>query len=165
MLELVKEPDPRLKQKAENWDFENHVNAAVIEREMLETMKANNGIGLAGNQVGIMRRVFVMKLQDGREMGFFNPTILWGDNANINGEEGCLSFPNLFLPVKRYTKLMATYLDKTGERCIIELEGIDARCFQHELDHLEGVCFTDGMSKLKLDRALQKQRKLNGRTK
>ena len=80
-------------------------------------------------------------------------------------EEGCLSFPNLFLTVKRYEKLTAMYLDNTGEKCIIELEGIDSRCFQHELDHLNGVCFTDGMSKLKLDRALQKQRKLNGRTK
>ncbi len=162
MLELVKEPDPRLKQKAENWDFENHVNAATIEREMLETMKANNGIGLAGNQVGIMRRVFVMKLKDGREMGFFNPTILVGDNANINGEEGCLSFPNLWLKVARSDKITAMYLDNTGKRCIIELEGIDSRCFQHELDHLDGITFTEYVSDLKLQMARKKQRKLNG---
>lgn len=164
MMNLVKSPDPILQQKTIRWDFEQHINAEVIEREMLETMKANNGIGLAANQVGLDRSVFVMRLQDGREIGFFNPAILYAEGEQI-GEEGCLSFPNLFLPVKRYAKLTAMYLDKTGERCIIELEGIDARCFQHELDHLEGVCFTDGISKLKLDRALQKQRKLNGRTK
>lgn len=163
-MNLVTSPDPILKQKTTRWDFEQHVNAAVIESEMLEIMRASNGIGLAANQVGLDRSVFVMKLKDGREMGFFNPAILNAEGEDI-GEEGCLSFPNLFLPVKRYAKLTAMYLDNTGKECIIELEGIDARCFQHELDHLEGVCFTDGISKLKLDRALQKQRKLNGRTK
>jgi len=162
MLTLVKEPDPILKQKAELWDFKQHVNAAVIEREMLETMKAHNGIGLAANQVGLLRRVFVMKLQDGREMGFFNPTILVGDNENVDAEEGCLSFPNLWLKVKRSDKITAMYLDNTGKRCIIELEGIDSRCFQHELDHLDGITFTEYVSDLKLKMARKKQRKLNG---
>ena len=162
MLTLVKEPDPILKQKAERWDFEQHVNAAVIEREMIETMRAHNGIGLAANQVGLDRRVFVMKLQDGREMGFFNPTILVGDNADIPGEEGCLSFPNLWLKVARSDKITAMYLDNTGKRCIIELEGIDSRCFQHELDHLDGITFTEYVSDLKLKMARKKQRKLNG---
>lgn len=162
-MQLVKHPNPILAQEAENWDFENHVNAAVIEREMLELMKISNGRGLAGNQVGLLRRVFVMKLEDGRELGCFNPWILYGDNNFVHGEEGCLSFPNLWLKVPRHNKITAMYLDNTGKSCIIELEGIDARCFQHELDHLNGVCFTDGISKLKLDLALKKQRKLNGR--
>jgi len=162
MLNLVKEPDPILQQKAERWDFEQHVNAAVIEHEMIETMKANNGIGLAGNQVGLLRRVFVMKLSDGREMGFFNPTILVGDNADVQGEEGCLSFPNLWLKIKRSDKITAMYLDNTGKQCIIELEGLDSRCFQHELDHLDGITFTEYVSDLKLNMARKKQRKLNG---
>ena len=162
MLKLHKEDDPVLKQKAENWDFENHVNAAVIEREMLELMRASNAIGLAGNQVGLLRRVFVMKLSDGREMGFFNPTILVGDNDLEEGEEGCLSFPNLWLKIKRSPSITAMYLDNTGKRCIIELEGLDARCFQHELDHLDGITFTEYVSDLKLQMARKKQRKLNG---
>jgi peptide deformylase len=162
MMNLVVEPDPILKQKAENWDFKQHVNAAVIEREMLETMRSFNGIGLAANQVGLLRRVFVMKLQDGREMGFFNPRILVGDNADIQGEEGCLSFPNLWLKVPRNDKITAMYLDNTGKQCIIELEGIDSRCFQHELDHLDGITFTEYVSDLKLKMARKKQRKLNG---
>jgi peptide deformylase len=161
-MQLIKHPDPILKQKAENWDFENHVNAAVIEREMLEIMKTHRGIGLAGNQVGLLRRVFVMKLTDGREMGFFNPRILVGDNADIPDEEGCLSFPNLWLKVKRNNKITAMYLDNTGKRCIIELEGLDSRCFQHELDHLDGITFTEHVSDLKLQLAQKKQRKLNG---
>lgn len=162
MMKLVLDPDPILTQEAELWDFENHINAAVIEREMLETMKANNGIGLAGNQVGLLRRVFVMKLQDGRELGCFNPWIMFGDNDKINDNEGCLSFPNLWLKVQRHNKITAAYLDNTGKQCIIELEGIDARCFQHELDHLNGVTFTEYVSDLKLKMARKKQRKLNG---
>jgi peptide deformylase len=129
---------------------------------MLETMNASNGIGLAANQVGLDRRVFVMKLTDGREMGFFNPYILYGDNDLEDGEEGCLSFPNLWLRVKRNKKITAGYLDNTGKQCIIELEGIDARCFQHELDHLDGITFTEHVSDLKLKMARKKQRKLNG---
>ena len=162
MLELHKEDDPVLKQTAERWDFENHVNAAVIEREMLELMRASNAIGLAGNQVGLLRRVFVMKLTDGREIGCFNPWIMFGDNDKIEGEEGCLSFPNLWLKVKRDNKITAAYLDNTGKQCIIELEGLDARCFQHEMDHLDGVTFTEYVSTLKLQMARKKQRKLNG---
>jgi peptide deformylase len=162
MMKLYLEDDPILKQKADNWDFENHINAAVIEREMIETMKSSNGIGLAGNQVGLLRRVFVMKLQDGREIGCFNPWIMVGDNDLINGEEGCLSFPNLWIKVERHNKITAAYLDNTGKQCIIELEGIDSRCFQHELDHLDGVTFTEHVSNLKLQMARKKQRKLNG---
>ena len=162
MLKLHKEDDPVLKQKAENWDFENHVNAAVIEREMLEVMRASNAIGLAGNQVGLLRRVFVMRLQDGREIGCFNPWIMIGDNDLINGEEGCLSFPNLWLKIERHNKITASYLDNAGKQCIIELEGLDARCFQHELDHLDGITFTEYVSDLKLKMARKKQRKLNG---
>ena len=162
MLNLVKEPDPILKQKAEHWDFVKHVDAAVVERDMLEVMKASGGIGLAGNQVGLLRRVFVMRTADGREFGCFNPWIMFGDNDKVEGNEGCLSFPNLWLKVPRHNKITASYLDNTGKQCIIELEGIDSRCFQHELDHLDGITFTEYVSDLKLSMARKKQRKLNG---
>lgn len=162
MLELYKESDPVLKQKAKEWNFETHTDAVEVEKEMLDLMRASNAIGLAGNQVGILRRVFVMKLSDGREIGCFNPAILNGDDANITQEEGCLSFPNLWLKVPRSNKITATYLDNTGKSCIIELEGIDSRCFQHEMDHLDGITFTEHVSDLKLKMARKKQRKLNG---
>jgi peptide deformylase len=161
-MKLIHDPDPILKQKAENWDFVNHVNAAIVEQEMLAIMKASNGIGLAANQVGLLRRVFVLKLHDGRELGCFNPYILFGDNDLINDQEGCLSFPNLWLKVPRHNKITAAYLDNTAKQCIIELEGIDSRCFQHELDHLDGITFTEHVSDLKLQMARKKQRKLNG---
>ena len=162
MFSLVKDPDPILKQVAEQWDFKNHVNAAEVERDMLETMNSFNGIGLAANQVGLLRRVFVMKLKDGRELGCFNPWIMFGDNDKITGDEGCLSFENLWLKIERHNKITAAYLDNKGKQCIIELEGLDARCFQHELDHLDGITFTEYVSDLKLKMARKKQRKLNG---
>jgi peptide deformylase len=161
-MKLHKEDDPILKQPAEPWNFEIHVDAAVIERDMLELMKASGGIGLAGNQVGLLRRVFVMRTTDGREFGCFNPQIVSGDNDKIESNEGCLSFPNLWLKVARHNKITASYLDNAGKSCIIELEGLDSRCFQHELDHLYGVTFTEYVSDLKLQMARKKQRKLNG---
>jgi len=158
MMQLIKHPNPILKQKAVPWDFTNHTDAESIEREMIEFMKANNGIGLAANQIGLARQLFVMRTTDGREFGAFNPTILTGEDE-VKGEEGCLSFPDLWLDVPRYQKITAMYLDNTGEKRIIELEGIDARCFQHELDHLDGVCFTDSLSPLKLALAIKKSQK------
>jgi peptide deformylase len=86
------------------------------------------------------------------------------DDELVQDYEGCLSFPNLFLAVKRSRNVVVQFLDRDNKEYIIELKDIDARCFQHELDHLNGICFTDGMSKLKLELAQKRQRKLNGRT-
>lgn len=161
MLKLHKEDDPVLKQRAEDWDFNTQSDAAVLEQDMLELMRANNAIGLAANQVGLTKRVFVMKLKNGEEIGCFNPSIVNPSEKEI-AEEGCLSFPNLWIKVERDKKIFAKYLDNAGKECIIELEGIDARCFQHELDHLNGITFTQHVSPLKLQMARKKQRKLNG---
>jgi peptide deformylase len=162
MLDLIKETDPILKQTALPWDFETQDDPMVVENEMLALMKSKNAIGLAANQVGMLRRVFVMRTQDGREFGCFNPEIVSYSTDPVDGEEGCLSFPNLWLKIKRHNKITAAYLDNAGKHCIIELEGIDARCFQHELDHLDGITFTGYVSSLKLQMARKKQRKLNG---
>jgi len=156
MMKLVKFPDPILKQKAVPWDFEKDLNAKELEVDMVQLMIESNGIGLAANQVGLLKRVFAIHLKDQVPFCMFNPGILVGDNAKVLGEEGCLSFPDLFLRVPRDDKITAMYLDRQGNKCIIELEGIDSRCFQHELDHLDGVCFTDGISPLKLALAKKK---------
>jgi peptide deformylase len=163
-MNLIIEPNPILKQRAEEWDFETDTDAEVIERDMLNLMKTFRGLGLAANQVGLLKRVFVMKLQNGDEVGFFNPTVI-STEGEQEGEEGCLSFPNLWLKIKRFNKLTASYLDNKGQERIIELTGLDARCFLHELDHLNGTTFTEEISPLKLALARKKQRKLNGRTK
>jgi len=163
MMKLVKFPDPILKQKAVPWDFEKDLNAKELEVDMVQLMIESNGIGLAANQVGLLKRVFAIHLKDQVPFCMFNPGILVGDNAKVLGKEGCLSFPDLFLRVPRDNKITAMYLDRQGNKCIIELEGIDARCFQHELDHLDGVCFTDNISPLKLALAKKKLQKKKGK--
>lgn len=167
-MKLITHPNPVLKQSAVLWQFEKEDDfkqAAQTEQDMIRLMKLSNGIGLAAQQVGLLKRVFVMRTQDGREFGVFNPVIIEVNNEKELGEEGCLSFPDVWLKVERSKSLIAKYLDNMGQERIIQLEGLDARCFLHELDHLDGICFTDGLSPLKLAMAIKKQRKLNGRTK
>ena len=158
-MQLVRHPNPILKQRAVDWDFNQQTNAEEVEQEMLQIMKACNGRGLAANQVGLLSRVFVMRTADGREFGLFNPVIKFSSEVVQEGEEGCLSFPDLWLNVKRPVAVDVEYLDRTGKECTISFVDIDARCCLHEMDHLNGVCFTDGLSPLKLALAIKKQKK------
>jgi peptide deformylase len=164
MLKLVKDKDPILKQLAEHWNFEKDLNSKDFEVDMVQTMVTNNGRGLAANQVGVLKRVFAIALDGQVPFCMFNPSIISYSKDSVEGEEGCLSFPDLWLKVKRYSQITAEYFDRNGNKCIIELKGMDARCFQHELDHLNGVCFTNKISPLKLALAIKKQlkRKRNG---
>lgn len=165
MRKLVSSDDPVLKQVSEPWDFDKDINAAELEVDLVEAMVMNRGIGLAANQIGVAKRVFAIKLKDQVPFCMFNPTIASYSKDSVDSEEGCLSFPNLFLKVKRYSTVNVEYFDRTGQKCIMKLSGIDAKCFQHELDHLDGICFTSKISQLKLAMAIKKQRKRNGRTK
>lgn len=170
MLKLVTYPNDILKETLPEFDFKNPVmDPRDIEEQMIQLMIEENGRGLAASQVGIKARVFVIKTEklSGVTTPFavFNPKVIVEDEEKLQDYEGCLSFPNLILPVKRAKHIVVEFFDRDGNQCIIRLDDIDARCFLHELDHLNGVCFTDGMSKLKLDLALKRQRKLNGRTK
>ena len=169
MLKLVKAPNITLKSKASDWVFtsqQDYDNAAQVESEMIEIMKANNGRGLAANQVGLLSRMFIIQLEGQQPFGMFNPRVISASDNLVLGEEGCLSFPDLWLDVKRPSSIKAAYLDKSGKECIIELSDINARCFLHELDHLDGVCFTDKVGAIKLAMAIKKQkqkkRKYNG---
>ena len=159
-MKLVLDPNPILKQCAEPWNFGIDKNAEEVELEMIQLMESFNGIGLAGNQVGLLKRVFVIKLKDSSEpFAVFNPTVISTSDELQDSEEGCLSFPDLWLGVKRPKKIEAAYLDKHGNECKITLSGIDARCFLHELDHLNGIVFTEKVSQMKLILARKKQRK------
>ena len=159
-MKLIKSPDPVLKQPAEDWNFETDLNAEEIALEMIQIMKASNGRGLAANQVGLLKRVFVIQLESEiSATAMFNPRIIDQSEEQVLGDEGCLSFPDLWLEVKRSKTIDVVYLDKTGKECKITLTGIDARCFLHELDHLNGVCFTDKVSVLKLAMAKKQQQK------
>jgi peptide deformylase len=164
-MHLIKSPNPWLEKEVKDFDFEN-LDAKSISEEMIELMTQEGGIGLSANQVALDARIFVMKphlLEDKSPLVVINPHL---ESVTINYEnlpEGCLSHPNLFLSVKRPRGLIAKYLDITAKECTIELYDIDARCFLHEYDHLQGIEFTDRVSKLKLDRANKKRYKLNKR--
>jgi peptide deformylase len=105
-----------------------------------------------------------IKLADKEPFAMFNPRIISTGSEFQSGSEGCLSFPELWIDVKRPATITVEYFDKLGIQCILTLTGLDARCFLHELDHLNGVCFTDIVSPLKLAMAKKKQqkRKRNG---
>ena len=159
-MKLIKSPDPILKQIAEDWNFELDQTAEQVESEMIQLMRANNGRGLAANQVGLLKRVFVIQLEgEISATAMFNPRVISQSEELVVGEEGCLSFPDLWLEVKRPKTINAVYLDKQGKECTITLTGIDAKCFLHELDHLNGICFTDKISVLKLAMAKKQQQK------
>jgi peptide deformylase len=153
-----------------DFDFDNPImDPFKLEEELIKTMAKENGIGLAAPQVGIQTRAFAIYCRNLADVYtpfvVFNPKIILYSNEEESGEEGCLSFPGLYFHVKRPKKILVEFFDRFKNKLTITLEGIDARCFQHELDHLDGVCFTSKVSKFKLDRALAKQRKKNGRTK
>ena len=164
-MQLIKSPNDFLDKKVKEFDFDS-LDAKSISEEMIEIMLREGGIGLSANQVELDAQIFVMKphlLKDKSPLVIINPHL---ESVTVNYEdlpEGCLSHPDLFLTVKRPRGLIAKYVDITAKECTIELYDIDARCFLHEYDHLQGIEFTDRVSKLKLDRALKKRQKLNKR--
>ena len=131
--------------------------------DMLETMYAAPGIGLAAIQVGEPVRALVMDLSRGegpREPRYFvNPEILWASEEMVPYEEGCLSVPEIYDEVERAAKVRIRYLDYDGAAVEEDAEGLFAVCIQHEMDHLDGVLFIDHLSRLKRQRAVAKVKK------
>ena len=157
-------PDEVLKKKAETvTDFNEEIRQIV--NDMFETMYKRGGVGLAANQVGILKRIVIIDLRSGKEnqgkeqIVLINPEIVTLEGEEIK-EEGCLSLPGLYKKVKRaaYAKVKAQNLD--GEEFTIEGEGLLARAFQHEIDHLNGIVFIDRLSPLQKRLALEKYKKL-----
>jgi len=135
--------------------------------DMLETMYAAPGIGLAGIQVNVPRRVVtidVAKREDDEAspdpLFLINPEILWTSDDTAVAEEGCLSIPEYFAEVERPAKVRVAYLDRQGARQEIEAEGVLAICLQHEIDHVDGKLFIDHLSKLKRDMVVKKFTKI-----
>ena len=139
-----------------------------LMKDMLETMYAANGIGLAAIQVGIPKRIIVMdicKEENKKEPRYFvNPVIKNKDLEKATYEEGCLSVPNQFADVDRPSKCEVEYLDYNGQKQLLKAEGLLATCIQHEMDHLEGILFIDYLSKLKRSMIIKKLSKLKSST-
>ena len=124
-----------------------------LMNDMLETMYASNGIGLAAIQIGVPKRIIVMDLSKEENkklpMYFVNPVITKKNNEKTTYEEGCLSVPNQFAEIDRSSKCEVEYLDYNGNKQNLQAESLLATCIQHEIDHLEGILFIDYLSKLK----------------
>jgi len=163
-MELLQAPNEWLDKRIEtDFDFDK-LDAKQISGEMAKIMMENNGIGLAANQVGLDARIFVMRPLEHKEItkpfAIINPIIREISEETVAEKEGCLSSPLLFLQITRPKKVVAQFLDLDAKECIIEFTGIDARCFLHEYDHLEGIDFSQRVSRLKLDIAKSRQKKL-----
>jgi len=135
-----------------------------IKEDLFETMEHYKGIGLSGNQVGIMERVFSMYSDFAKREKIicFNPKITFASETEEFMDEGCLSFPGLWLKVKRPSWIEVEYENENGEVIKDTFTDLNARVFQHEMDHMEGLDFTKKVSRLRLDRArkrVSKQRK------
>ena len=173
-------PDPVLKQVSKSVDTVTDETRALMD-DMLETMYAAPGIGLAAVQIGDVRRVIVMDLNDAVLEGdvedaeadeseeaqiarrnpryYVNPEIVWASDELFTYEEGCLSVPEYFDSVERPARVRLRYLNYAGETIEEEAEGLYAVCIQHEMDHLEGVLFIDHLSRLKRERAVARVKK------
>ena len=160
--EIIVVPNPLLKQVSEPVGQVDDALRGLMD-DMLETMYAAPGIGLAAIQVGVPKRVIVMDLAregEPKEPRFFvNPEILWRSEETAPYEEGCLSVPEIYEQVERPARVKLRYLNYQGEAVEEDAEGLFAVCIQHEMDHLEGVLFIDHLSRLKREQAIRKVKK------
>jgi peptide deformylase len=155
-------PDPRLRAVADPVDGIDE-EVRTLAKDMLETMYAAPGIGLAATQLGVMRRIVVMDLSKEDEpknpIVMINPEILKFSDETVETEEGCLSIPEIYYEVERPAAVTVRYTDLDGN--VQERDATDrlAICVQHELDHLDGVLYIDYLSRLKRDRVVKKFQK------
>ena len=162
---ILTEPNAILREKSLNVDMVDKDLQKLMD-DMLETMYAAPGIGLAAIQIGIPKRVIILDIdqKEGQKnpMFFVNPEIIEKSENSSTYEEGCLSVPGQFAEITRPEKCFIKYLDYYGQKKEIKAEGMLATCIQHEMDHLEGILFIDYLSKLKrtiIVKKLSKQKK------
>ena len=151
-LRILEFPDPRLRKKATPVDTVDEALNSLID-DMLETMYAAPGIGLAATQVDVHKRLLVADVSSDQTdpRVFINPVIVEKDGVTVT-EEGCLSVPGYYEEVERAEHIRVGFLDRAGEEVEAELEGLLAVCVQHEIDHLDGKLFVDDLSEAKRQR-------------
>ncbi|KAA5605288.1 peptide deformylase [Roseospira marina] len=162
VLPIIVAPDPRLKRKADPVEAVDADIARLMD-DMLETMYAAPGIGLAAPQIGVLKRVIVVDVaREGNPpapMRLANPEVVWeSEDTNVH-EEGCLSLPEMYDNVVRPARVRVRYLDRDNVTQEIEADGLLATCIQHEIDHLNGTLFVDHLSTVKRNMMLRKLQK------
>ena len=160
---IITEPNKLLRQISKPVEVVGKEEKNLMD-DMLDTMYAAKGIGLAAIQIGVPKRIIVMDLsKDGEKKEpryFVNPVIKKRDPLKDTYEEGCLSVPNQFAEIDRPRKCDVEYLDYDGQKKLLKAEGLLATCIQHEMDHLEGILFIDYLSKLKKSMIIKKLSKI-----
>lgn len=151
LLDIIKYGDPVLRKKAlPVVVFDEKLKNLVAD--MLETMYANNGVGLAANQVGVLKRVVVIDTgtnENPQVLKLINPQIIVSSKEKNSFEEGCLSFPGILEKIDRPARIKAHAFDENGREIIVDAEGLTAIAIQHEIDHINGVVFIDRMPPVK----------------
>ena len=164
---IITEPNKLLRQISKPVEHVGKEEQKLMN-DMLETMYAAPGIGLAAIQIGVPKRIIVMDIckEEGKKEPryFVNPVIKNKDPLKTTYEEGCLSVPDQFAEIDRPSKCEVEYLDYNGEKKILMADGLLATCIQHEMDHLEGILFIDYLSKLKKSMIMKKLSKLKSNT-
>jgi peptide deformylase len=159
LLHIYTAPDPILKKKAKPVDRVDGEIRQLMD-DMLETMYAAPGIGLAAPQVGVLKRVIVIDVardgEDPEPLRIANPELVWVSDDDQSFEEGCLSLPEHYAEVVRPRAIRVRFVDHENEIRELEAEGLLATCIQHEIDHLDGILFVDHISALKRNMILRK---------
>ena len=159
---IIVEPDPILRKKSEPLELVNDDTKKLLD-DMLKTMYAAPGIGLAAVQIGILKRIIVIdisKKEDKKKPIFLiNPEIIFQSKKTSLFEEGCLSIPGHFAEIERPANCKVKYINYEGKQAELNAEGLLSTCIQHEIDHLNGVLFIDYLSKLKKDMIIKKLKK------
>jgi peptide deformylase len=160
LLNILRYPDPRLHKIARPVEQVDTRIRRLVD-EMLETMYAAEGIGLAATQVDVHERVIVIDTSQQRDqpLVLINPELVWRSDERLVGEEGCLSVPAIYDKVERHASVTVAALDREGARFERKVEGLTAVCVQHEMDHLIGKVFVEYLSPLKRDRVRAKMQK------
>lgn len=159
-IDTIKFPDPRLKKKADLVENIDQDTKEIIE-SMVSTMYRENGIGLAANQIGILKRIIIIDVDysSSRKSLYklINPKIIWASEEKVTSQEGCLSLPNVYSYVQRASQILLKYLDENNNYKEINVTGLLSICIQHEIDHLNGILFIDHLSKIKREILLKKE--------
>jgi len=164
MEKILLVPHPKLRQKAENIEkvTEDEID---ISKRMTEIMKNAPGVGLAANQIGILKKIIVVHIKDedknvDKIYSLFNPKIKFYSKETVILEEGCLSFPQQFAEIERPSSIVVQYINEKNDLIEVQKDGYEARILQHEIDHLSGKLFVDYLSSLKRNIIIKKVKKL-----
>ena len=158
VCELVRGNSPILKQHLEEFDFNNApIHPTTITQHLAETMLHHNGLGLSCNQIGMPYRACIIKTDP--LICMFNPRIVSHSNDTDILEEGCLSFPNLIIKIRRPRVIRVRYTEPNGNIVTNKYEGMTARIIQHEIDHLDGITFDRKANKIHLEQAKRKKQR------